>query len=543
MAVLSGCARAVHRHGRGLAALLTGVALLAGCGGPTGSPVPTVAPSGAASASPSVEAPSSASAPSTAPSAPMTSAAPAASATPSPSASGASATGPWQPAGSMHVARALTHAVLLSDGEALVVGNDSPNVGVAVRDDSATAELWDASTGAWKQTAGLNRPRGQFVAVGLQDGSVLVTGGLDRGNVSSGADTSSACFSSRAQSYSSTYLYDPRHGAWARVGLLDTARTDPSAVLLPDGRVLVAGGYYLSGATGSTAPDAVLAGYRPVPPASASAAPPADIAPSFTVAPLATAELFDPATGTWSTTGPMHYARFGAAMVTLRDGRVLIVGSAQGTSVSGGGEVEANDAALFTAELYDPRTDRFALTGGLPQRQPDRGTPYGATAGTLVALPDGGALLVANDLEWKHAGSDTRSFRYDVRTGTWSEVGKPFTVGWNYTTNTLEATAGVGGRLNALVAPLRDGRVLVAGGETFGQSGPGAARSAALFDPAANAWTALPPMPTARAGGAAVTLPDGSVLLVGGYNAQQSANAACNEPQGLTSAIRFVPTP
>ena len=77
---------------------------------------------------------------------------------------------------------------------------------------------------------------------------------------------------------------------------------------------------------------------------------------------------------------------------------------------------------------------------------------------------------------------------------------------------------------NAVAATLADGRVLVAGGErdTCGVDYCGetyvALEAASLYDPATDTWTALPPMPEPRAGGVAVTLADGSVLIVGGYN-------------------------
>ena len=67
---------------------------------------------------------------------------------------------------------------------------------------------------------------------------------------------------------------------------------------------------------------------------------------------MATAELFDPATGSWSSTGPMQYARFGASAVTLSDGRVLVFGS-------GGGDGAASPSmrgAFDNAEIYDPAT-------------------------------------------------------------------------------------------------------------------------------------------------------------------------------------------
>ena len=105
---------------------------------------------------------------------------------------------------------------------------------------------------------------------------------------------------------------------------------------------------------------------------------------------------------------------------------------------------------------------------------------------------------------------------------------------------------------NAVASTLADGRVLVAGGErdTCGVDGLCgetyvAIDSASLYDPATDAWTALAPMPESRAGGAAVTLTDGSVVIVGGYNETLTFDDTdCqtqDQPTGLASAVRFVP--
>ncbi len=84
---------------------------------------------------------------------------------------------------------------------------------------------------------------------------------------------------------------------------------------------------------------------------------------------LATAEVYDPATDTWSATGPMRYARFGAAAVTLADGRVLDrrVARARMTRRAGTtSDVRIDERARETYEMYDPRTGAFSL-GQLPR--------------------------------------------------------------------------------------------------------------------------------------------------------------------------------
>jgi Kelch motif len=521
--------------------LVTVGALLAGCAA-TATPAPSPEATPRVPASASVASPpaaASASAPGGATSGPSS---PAASATPPPSAVGVTAlpvAGPWQPAGSMAVSRLAPHAVLLANGRVLVVGNDLNNgLSGMVRADSATAEVWDPAANAWQATSGLNRPRAGFAAIGLRNGGALVTGGLDLGRQTT-SDPAYACTNGDALSYSSTYVWDPTTGTWTRAGLLGMARTQPSIAALPDGRALLVGGFYETPRTGVAA-DAALAAFRhPAPDAAAGL--PADIAPNFTIPALATAELFDPATRIWSSTGPMHYARYGAAAATLADGRVLVVGSDQGTWISNGGAVDVSDAAANNAELYDPRTGRFTLTGSLPATGRESGV-YDGTAGTLVALPDGGALLVANERSWKHGPTDVRSFRYDVGSGSWAQVGNALIDGWDSQTQQTTHTGGEAGLTDSLVARLADGRVLVAGGDYWGAKGLVVSRAAYLYDPRTNAWSRLSPMPAPRAGGAAVGLPNGTAVLVGGYADDQTQSGTCDRPVGLASAIRYVPT-
>lgn len=95
-------------------------------------------------------------------------------------------------------------------------------------------------------------------------------------------------------------------------------------------------------------------------------------------------------------------------------------------------------------------------------------------------------------------------------------------------------------RVEALVARLPDGRILLAGGL---DSAAVASAEADLYDPATDMWTALEPMPESRARGTAVFLADGSVLLVGGRYPREGARECGNTTTGLASAIRFVPSP
>jgi hypothetical protein len=476
----------------------------------------------------------------------------------------------------MRLGRAAPHAVRLGGGGALVVGNDT---GGCVRDNSVLTEAWsrwDADGFGWISNTDLDDARADFAVVTLLDGRVLSTGGVDRGNTPAmyrlTATDEEPPADAGHRSIASTYVYDPAADEpdWVRVASLGTPRTGPSAVALLDGRVLVAGGYYLGGSvTGAgTGSAAALAVYRTSPPTGAATPGPVldnDGPPPNIVPAMATAELYDPSTDTWSATGPMRYARYEAVAATLADGRVLVVGSG-GTGDQwlrwNFSQIEVADRVYMTAELYDPGTGRFGLTGALPPIDwsametlgvgdpEDTNSSRPMDQGTLIALADGGALLVGRTSEWwaygdgkETQGVIVRTLRFDPVTGSWSEIDRTIEIVWADTQLTGVVSQGhVSYR--PLAGRLGDGRVLVAGGQHV--SGPDhlvALETAELYDPDADSWTALPPMPEHRAGGAAVTLGDGSVLLVGGYYETRQSWDCSEGPTGLVSTVRFVPGP
>ena len=344
-------------------------------------------------------------------------------------------------------------------------------------------------------------------------------------------------------SFSSAYVWDPAGTAWTRTGLLSVARTDPAIARLADGRVLVAGGYFYTGFQESGSRPIVLAHLATRP---AAAAPRVDVDLPPIGYSWATADLFDPATATWSATGSMTYARSGAVAVTLTDGRVLVVGAEDPAFRTVGNPGEA----YTTAEIFDPATDQFALTGSLPRvdwaplvargAPIDLGDPQPLAIGTLVALDDGDAVLVGAAGWWKHAGEITRSFRYDGASGRWTEIGE------TYLALTDESTgerweSEAENRSGALVTRLGDGRVVVAGGGASVEFSEGFESSAEAYDPGSDTWSDLPTLPAPLAYGSALTLADGSALLVGGARAPEDAFAACNEPAGTADPLRFQP--
>lgn len=434
------------------------------------------------------------------------------------------ASGSWVVAGAIPGDSYVQAAVGLGDGGA--IGLDW---------DGTTATRWDPGTAAWRPATGLAVGRRGPAMVTLLDGRVLVTGGVDTRD------------SDHWRAFSSAYVYDPATptGTWTKVGLMGTARVAPSAAVLRDGRVLVAGGSYIDGppypTTGATG--ITLAAYRSASPETDAAGRRRldDVAPPLIGAALATAEIFDPATGRWSSTGPMRFARAGAAATTLSDDRVLVVGPSSSYN-DAPGDVTMDARAYGTSEVYDAGTGRFTLVGSLPPI--DRAAiaadgvavptsdPYLTSVGTLVALPDGGALLVGHTDEWKHEASVTRTFRFDGSTGRWRQVGPAYAWLNDWAANTTRSTSGVD-LAGAFAGPLPDGRVLVAGGSSVAGEGgdPNPTRTARAFDPVTGQWAPVPPMPEGRDGGTTVTLTDGSLLLVGGNDSAS----------GPANAIRYVP--
>ena len=400
----------------------------------------------------------------TTPPAPMTALTPAPSPAQTASSTPAADGSTWVAAGALQLARASTHAARLDDGRVLVVGSDNVCTPGGAWDESVAAETFDPAAGTWSATGSLNAPRDDFVAITLDDGRVLVTGGMTSGDPAEGA----------FGAFSSTKLYDPRTGTWSATGLLDVARFAPAGALLADGRVLIAGGTYLD---------------------------------SSTTRWLASAELFDPDSGSWSRAGSMLVARGGAAAVTLADGRVLVVG----------GSGDADGAPLGSAEIFDPAAGTWESAGSLAT------TRHGFS---LVALPDGGALVVGGISGGETPAVTASAERLDPRSRTWSSAGS------------MQSAAA-----NRSAVLLGDGRVLVAGGMGGPDFQPGsrAIADAELYDPAPGTWTATTPLPEPRERAIAVTLADRSVLLVGGDRGYvgEASTPWCPEP--IAAAVRYMP--
>jgi N-acetylneuraminic acid mutarotase len=250
--------------------------------------------------------------------------------------------GTWSTTGSMTTARGGHTATLLPDGTVLVTGG-SVGPGGEFYATSSVAEVYHPKTGEWTATASMTTARGGHTATLLPDGTVLVVGG-DRGVNSIGSPLASA------------EIFDPNNRTWSATGSMAEARFAFRTILLPDGRVLVAGG--------SNASDV-----------------------------LATAELYDPSNGRWTATGSMTEARSNSHTATLlADGTVLVTG----------GGYTADGSPLASAELYDPGSGRWTATASMT---------VGRVAQTATLLPDGRVLVAGGDMS---GGSDLDGDPVDI---------------------------------------------------------------------------------------------------------------------------------
>jgi hypothetical protein len=313
--------------------------------------------------------------------------------------------GTWVPADSLPGARWATASVSLHDGRVMVVGGATGGSSI---DAVATATIFDSATGHWSAVTGMLQPRAYAMAVTLTDGSVLVAGG-----------------SRNDQPLDTAERYLPETGTWVAAGRLNLPRTQGALTLLRDGRVLATGGGIEGAPEWSATASAEL--YDPksgawsiaAPMSVARAAHTAVLLPDGEVlvaggattyfgesgAVTATAEIYSPATNAWRSAGLMSHPRYTHGAALLTDGRVLVAGGWYSTSNS--------DPSHETAEVYDPAANRWAVTGSMTSGRAEYG---------LASLPDGRILAAGGvDPAYKvQAGSEL----YDPTTGVWQVTGK-----------------------------------------------------------------------------------------------------------------------
>ncbi len=226
---------------------------------------------------------------------------------------------------------------------------------------------------------------------------------------------------------------------WSLTGSLNSARSNHSATLLRDGKVLVAGGLDDNGVA------------------------------------LATAELYDPATGTWALTAPMTQARAGHFAFLLPTGAVLVIGGDQPCCLSN-----------VTAEVYDPANGLWSPAGSLD-------SPFGMLSATM--LPSGNIFLSGV----AEAYRTTASWLYDAPQKIW-----------------IRASGDPIYRQEPSMSVLPDGTVLVTGGSRDADEFL-VSRGAEVYDPTTDTWGPTSSPGTPRLAGTTTLLADGSLLVAGGF--------------------------
>jgi hypothetical protein len=336
----------------------------------------------------------------------------------------------FTPTGNLRTPRGLHTATLLPNNKVLVVYGSNTNTDCFLG--LSSIEVYDAGTGTFTEIVA-DTGIGIFghTATALANGQVLITGGFE--------DDAFDCLGNT--SFNQAEIYDPVTNSFSQAFNMTAFRGGHTATLLTTGKVLIAGG--------------------------------ADQDPTGNG--MTSAELFDPATGTFALTGSMSVGRYMHTATRLQNGKVLIVG----------GALTSTSDPLASAEIYDPVTATFTLTNPMTTAREQH---------TATLLADGRVLIVGGLVS---AGAGNLQPTATV------EVYDPASGSFSVTGAMLEA------RSLHTATLLANGQVLVAGGGIENST-------AELYDPVAGSFSITGGMEVGRSGHTATLLQNGSVLVAGG---------------------------
>ena len=327
----------------------------------------------------------------------------------------AQTSGTWTLTGQMVNSEQNATATLLQNGKVLVSGGDLGALTLAIN----KAQIFDPATNSWTAAPNMKAFRMGHSGTLLPNGKVLIAGGINY-------------VSPNYVVLKSTELYDPGTNTFTAAPPMVNPRQAHTATLLPNGKILVIGG---------------MSAYIP--------------RLAYLIC-TATAEIYDPATSTWSSAGSMSVPRCGHTATLLPNGKILVAGGAYYRTY------------FNSAEIYDPVTNRWSATGSMFR------TRYGHSA----ALLQNGKVLVT--------GIDPSTEIYNPSTGTWS----------------MTASSSAYHSYVPLVT-LINGKVLAAGGNSAGTS--------ELYDPFLNRWIVTGTLNHPQRINFPVTLlSNGKVLVSGG---------------------------
>ena len=287
-------------------------------------------------------------------------------------------------------------------------------------------------------------------ATELQNGQVLIAGGASK-------------MFGTPKIFASAELYNPSKGRFSNTGAMVEARTGHTATLLANGKVLI-----ICGDDGTTS--------------------------------LTDSELYDPASAAFAETGAMSIGRDDCTATLLANGKVLIAGGYQLLP-------DFSGSVLNTAEIYDPDTGSFSLTGTMTSAR---------EVATATLLSDG-RVLITGGIDNNENVLDTAEL-YDPVTGLFTSTGSMTTT-----------------RYGHLAAALGDGDILIAGGmDNAGDS----LASAEVFGAASGRFVKVAAMPRDRFMVGASVLTNSTILVAGGYTqCPSSAASFCEKP--VSTALIF----
>ena len=279
----------------------------------------------------------------------------------------------------------------------------------------------------------MTQQRSEHKAALLDDGRVLISGGFTRTFNENGTGIGEVRF------LNSSEIFNPSAQSWTLTESMSEERGGHIAIVLPAGKILVAGGRTLRKDTETD---------------------------ELTVIYHHSVELYDHASGQWSSGEDMIESRWNSTATLMKDGRVLL---------SGG---EDSNGSLSTSEIYDPVTGLWSATGRMLNPR---------SGHSAVLLSDGKVLVVGG------AGDKVEIF--DPQKGIWSAV------------SSLSQRMTRQG-----MVLMENGQIITAGG--FGSTGP--VSTSELYDPDTQNWTRIPGMSVTRVGPSSILLGNGNVLVVGG---------------------------
>src|ERR1035437_5479641 len=284
----------------------------------------------------------------------------------------------FTPSAPLRTARYGANAIVLKDGSVLVSGGVTKAAGQA----TATAEIFDPRTQQWRSVGPMKTPRQHHIAALLGDGRVLIAGGQNDSEVTA-----------------ETEIFDPSTKSFSPSAPMALPRAAHAAVVLADGRILVSGGVTKRLSTALT--DGV--------------------------------EVFDPASGKWTTLAPLPRRSAQHTATLLTDGRVLVTGGYDERQ-SGSSQVFAYDSSADVwgrmTPLIPPRAMHFApsvpdgrvLIGGAADGDASLEWYYPAgqgrsAAGPKLDLQGGPQAAVALGGDEVLMVGQASTIRFDLRTG------------------------------------------------------------------------------------------------------------------------------